>query len=75
MGSVVPCDPCQEMEPQGAEHRGGGGSWAACFPAAGGQGACWTPARPGENGESLSLPGRGLGQLNSPYESCFFPKL
>lgn len=23
MGSAVPCDPCQEMEPQGAEHRRG----------------------------------------------------
>lgn len=23
MGSTVPCDPCQEMEPQGAEHRRG----------------------------------------------------
>lgn len=78
VGSAVPCDPCQEMEPQGAEYRRGlwleevGGSWPAHSPAAGGQGARCPPARPGETGESLPLPGRGLGQLNSPYESYFF---
>lgn len=78
MGSAVPCDPCQEMEPQGAEHRRG--LWLvevgeAVQPTLLQQVARGPASLQQVLGRVGRVPGRGLGPLNSPCELCFFPKL